>query len=33
MRIFSKLVCVGVLGLALLGCSDGSDNGLSSGAR
>ncbi len=29
MRIFSKLACVGVLGLALLGCSDGSDNGLS----
>ncbi len=29
MRIFSKLVCVGVLGLASLGCSDGSDNGLS----
>ena len=28
MRIFSKLVCVGVLGLALLGCSDGSDNGV-----
>ncbi len=28
MRIFSKLACVGVLGLALIGCSDGSDNGL-----
>jgi hypothetical protein len=29
MRIFSKLVCGGVLGLVLIGCSDGSDNGLS----
>ena len=28
MRIFSQLVCMGVLGLSLLGCSDGSDNGL-----
>jgi len=28
MRIYSQLVCVGVLGLSLLGCSDGSDNGL-----
>jgi len=28
MRIYSQLVCVGVLGLSLLGCSDGSDSEL-----
>ncbi len=29
MRIYSKVLCISVLGLASIGCSDGSDNGLS----